>query len=254
MSNLNNSDYPQNDNQICPKGQIYRKGYVRYRGNTKIEVSGNCITATSQSKQKRSDLDREYFAEREKMYKEARRKFSREMPKSCPPGKVLREGYYRQPTYRKAYKRSSGSEVEATEVRGAWVPPTCVPSINEQKKKRLFTLEKNVLHKYGYYDIKNLSSRERHRALNKALKDGFEPLPLLRRVNALFVLNKNRDPLLASKFKEDVDYIRNTKEYQNRPTARQTSTGSRNSRQTSTNSRNSRRQTSMGSRNSRRQY
>lgn len=218
------------NDRSCPLGQIYRRGYTRYRGNTKIQVPGNCITATSQSKLKRSDIDREYLAQREQIQKEARRRFSREMPKKCPPGTVLREGFYRRPTHRRAFRRSSGTEVPGTEVSGAWVPPTCVPSINVQKKKRLFALERGVLGRYGYEDVKHLSTSERHDALDRALADGIEPLPLLRRVNALYVLNKNKDPELAAKFRSDVGYIRSTPEYQNRPTARESSTGSRGSR------------------------
>lgn len=205
--------------QNCPSGQIYRAPYTRYRGDQEIKVSGNCIRSVSQSKQKRSVQDQQYLAERAKIQRKASRMFSREASQKCPPGKVLREGFYRKPAHRKSYKRSSGTNIAATEVKGAWVPPTCVPSINRQKKQRLFVLERGVLKKYGYTDIHDLTTEERHDALDKALKE-IEPLPLLRRVNALYVLNKNKDPELAEKFHEDVEYIRETPTYQNRPTAK----------------------------------
>ena len=241
----------------CPSGRIYRQGYTRRRGNSRVTVPGNCIRATSQSRQKRSVLDRKYLAQRAKMYKTARRKFSKQTPKRCPQGRVLREGFYRQPTRRRSFKRSTGTQVSASTVAGAWVPPTCVPSINRQKKKRLFVLERNVLGKYGYHNVKNLTTGERHEALDKALDDGIEPLPLLRRVNALYVLNKNQDPTLAQKFKQDVNYIRTTQEYQNRPTARPVSRSSRRSsrqgsRRRSSRSRRTSRRTSSRSRRSRR--
>ena len=237
----------------CPSGRIYRQGYTRRRGNSRVTVPGNCIRETSQSRQKRSVRDRKYLAQRAKMYKTARRKFSRQTPKRCPTGRVLREGFYRQPTRRRSFKRSTGTQVPASTVAGAWVPPTCVPSINRQKKKRLFVLERNVLGKYGYHDVKNLTANERHEALDKALDDGIEPLPLLRRVNALYVLNKNQDPTLAQKFKQDVNYIRTTQEYQNRPTARAVSRSSRRgSRRKSSRSRRGSRRKSSRSRRSRR--
>jgi len=212
--------------QKCPAGKIFRRAYTRHRGKSRISVAGNCITATSQSRQKRSVQDRKYLAERAKIQKEARKKFSKKASQKCPPGKVLREGFYRKSTHRRAYSRQSGARIEGSDVAGAWVPPTCVPSINRQKKKRLFVLERNVLAKYGYHNVHTLTARQRHDALDKALRAGIEPLPLLRRVNALYVLNKNKDPELAEKFHEDVDYIRHTKGYQSRPTAKSASSKS----------------------------
>ncbi|AYV81829.1 MAG: hypothetical protein Harvfovirus66_10 [Harvfovirus sp.] len=111
------------------------------------------------------------------------------------------------------------SRGRSVSVKGAWVPPTCAPSINRQKKKRLFSLQRGVLGQYGYKNVDNLSTQQRHKALDKALDSGVKPLPLLRRVNALYVLNKNKDPSLAKKFQADVDYIRKTRAYQNRSTA-----------------------------------
>jgi len=174
-------------------------------------VAASCITATSQSGQKRSVSQKRYLAQRAKIQKEARRRFSRQTPKKCPPGKILREGYHR-----KSYKRTSRGK--SVSVKGAWVPPTCAPSINRQKGKRLFSLERGALGKYGYEDLHELTTQQRHKALDKALSEGIKPLPLLRRVNALYVLNKRKDPALAQKIHSDVDYIRNTKAYQNRST------------------------------------
>ncbi len=192
--------------QSCKQGEIYRIGYVRETNGKMTVVPGKCIRATSQSKLKRSSLDKEYIAEREQIYKNARKRFSKTMPKSCPSGQIIREGYYRR------------SKSKSKTKQGAWVAPTCMLSRNKVKKKRLFTLEQNTLGKYGYHDIENKSDLQRHRALKRALKDGIEPLPLLRRVNALAVLNKNKNPTLSNVFKNDIDYIRNTTEYKQRPT------------------------------------
>ena len=117
-------------NEVCPKGQIYRDGYTRYRGSLRIDVPGNCITATSQSGLKRSVIDKKILEDKAKIHEQARKKFSKTTPKKCPKGKILREGYYRKPS--KKSKKSTGS----------WVAPVCVPSINKVKGTPLFTLEK----------------------------------------------------------------------------------------------------------------
>lgn len=203
----------------CPSGQIWRNSYSRKQNNRLIKVKGKCIRSVSQSKQKRSVQDQAYIKSREKIQKRARRKFSRQASKRCPSGQIMREGYYRKPTRRKSFVKRSGTKVPASRVKGAWVPPVCVDSINPVKKKRLFVLEKGVLGKYGYHGVANLSKEERHDALEQALED-IEPLPLFRRVNALFVLNKNTNPGLAKKYRDDAAWIKTTRKYLNRPTAR----------------------------------
>lgn len=198
--------------QKCSRGQIKRKAYNRQTSRGQVHVPAKCIRATSQSGLKRSTSQKRYLAQRAKIQKEARRKFSRDIPKKCPRGDIVREGFRR-----KSYRRMSrGKNIS---VKGSWVAPTCAPSINRQKGKRLFSLERGTLEKYGYTNLHSKTSQQRHKALDSAIKDGVKPLPLLRRVNALYVLNKNKDPELAKKLHSDVAYIRNTKAYQNRETA-----------------------------------
>ena len=194
---------------MCPTDHIYRVGYTRKVNKKEVTVAGRCIPATSQSGKKTSEIDREAIETRASIHKQAREIFKKDIPKKCSKGKIIREGYFRSP-----YTRASG-----TQVKGVWVKPVCVPSINadgEGKKKQLFRLEPHVLSKYGYHNLHNLSDRQRHIALGKALKDGIKPLSLLRRVNALSVLHKNTDPELSGILKSDLDYIRSTKIYQNR--------------------------------------
>lgn len=209
----------KNSNSKCPSGKIWRRAYSRSRGSQTVKVPGNCIRSVSQSKMKRTIADQEFIRKREKLHKEARRIFKRTTPSKCPRGMIEREGYYRRSTSRKAYTRKSGQKIEATNVSGAWVPPACAPSINREKKQRLFVLEKDVLKKYGYHNVNSLTIGKRRSALSRALSD-IEPLPLYRRVNALYVLQKNTNPALAAKFKEDAEWIKTTKKYQERPTAR----------------------------------
>lgn len=190
----------------CKSGEIFRKGFVRRsKSGSKTKVKGKCIRATSQSKKKRSDSDKKIIAKRQKSYKLARNKFKDELP-NCPKGTIMREGYKRRSSSRSKSKK------------GSWVKPTCVPSLNREKKPRLFVLEKGVLEKYGYKNISELTEKQRHQALNNALED-IEPLPLYRRINALYILQRNSNPDLAARFRDDAEYVKRTKAYANRVTA-----------------------------------
>ena len=167
----------------CKRGEIYRKGYTR-RSSTgrQTRVSGKCIRAQSQSGLKRSDLDRKYLQARERIHQ----KIDAEHPIWCPPGQIARSGFTRQPTRRKSHSRTTRSgrviNVPAVNVKGSVVPPTCVPDVgNPGKGKQLFTLERGVLGKYGYSNVKNMLPKERRKALKRALRD-IDALPLFRRV------------------------------------------------------------------------
>jgi len=211
----------------CPQGKIYREGYIRHINDKNIVVQGDCIKATSQDLHKRSTKDKKYLMERNKMYELARQKFSKEIPSKCPEGTILREGFYKKPTNRRSYKRSTGTSVKESKVKGAWVPPVCVKSINREKKERLFVLEPNVLKKYGYENVQQLSEQQRHKVLNKALKDGIKPLSLFRRIIALGTLTKNTNPRLSELFREDALYVKTTKQYMSRETSKKSKNDSR---------------------------
>lgn len=119
------------------------------------------------------------------------------MSKSCPPGKIRRAGYTR-----KAYRRSDG-----TRVAEARVPASCIKDLGKPGKgKRLFTLKKGGLSKYGY----SLSEIQdvRHSALIKAMEDGVSTGYLWKRLNAIEILNRNTNPKTAEKIKSDMEWLR----------------------------------------------
>ena len=66
-----------------------------------------------------------------------------------------------------------------------------------------------------YFDLKNKSEKERHRALDKALADGIKPLSLFRRINALSVVNQSK-PEMEKIFENDKKYIQSTRAYKER--------------------------------------
>ncbi len=185
----------------CPSGQISRKAYTKKSGT---KVKSKCIKATSQSGKKRSTIDKKIMKRKSKEHSMAREKLGG--PKKCSKGEILREGYKK-----KSYKRSSGKSV-----KGSWTAPSCVKSqTGRPKGKQLFVLEKGTLEKYGYHKIDTITRTARKKALKAALKD-MKPLSLMRRINALYVLNEHKNPKLAAKFHEDAQFIKTTKEYQNR--------------------------------------
>jgi hypothetical protein len=69
----------------------------------------------------------------------------------------------------------------------------------------LFYLEKGTLTKFGY-SMKN-SQQSRHKSLKKAIKS-VKPLSIYRRLNALYVLNKNKHPDNAKIFKDDAEWLK----------------------------------------------
>jgi hypothetical protein len=80
-----------------------------------------------------------------------------------------------------------------------------------KKNKPLFVLEKGGLIKYGYHA--DISENDRHQALSRALADSVKPLSLYRKLNALYVLNKNQNRALAKLYRKDANWIKDTPEY-----------------------------------------
>jgi hypothetical protein len=73
-------------------------------------------------------------------------------------------------------------------------------------KRQLFVLKKGHLTKYGYHA--DLSENKRHEALKKALGE-YSSLSLFRKLNAVYILNKNRDKKRAATFKADSKWVKN---------------------------------------------
>ena len=75
----------------------------------------------------------------------------------------------------------------------------------KHKSRKLFVLKKGHLTKYGYHA--DLSENKRHEALKKALGE-YTSLSLFRKLNAVYVLNKNRDKKRAATFKADANWVK----------------------------------------------
>ena len=61
---------------------------------------------------------------------------------------------------------------------------------------------------HGYVDVKKKTKLSRHRALMRVFRSGEPPLRLFRRLHALVILFKNKDPKLSGIFKEDRNWVK----------------------------------------------
>jgi hypothetical protein len=68
-------------------------------------------------------------------------------------------------------------------------------------------LRKGELKQFGYSSSNSVASR--HRSLAKAIRE-YGDLSVFRKVNVLYVFNKNKNPTLASKFNSDKAWIKRT--------------------------------------------
>ncbi len=119
----------------------------------------------------------------------------------CPRGQIMRSGYRR-----KAYTRADG-----TRVRSARVRRDCIKGRGlhpSRKGPRVIPkLKKGLLEKYGYHGREPVAKR--HTALRKAER-AYGSTNLIRKLNAIYVLNRNTSPSLAAKFKADENWVRRT--------------------------------------------
>lgn len=82
-----------------------------------------------------------------------------------------------------------------------------------QSGRQLFVLKKGALTKYGYHA--DLTEPTRRQALQRAFAT-VTPLSLYRKLNAIYVLNKNRDKKRALIFRSDANWVKTTPEYAQR--------------------------------------
>ena len=184
----------------CPTGQILRKGYKTKTGK---KVNASCIIAQSDTGKKTSDDIKKYLKSKSKIYKMSRDKFPKASKQKCEKGEILKEGYVAQ------RKSKIGKKTEY------WVKPTCIKSVTgkSSKSKKLITILSNgSLKKYGYYNITNLSTTQRHDALTKAISN-IKPISVFRKIMALAIFNKNTNPKFHNLLVKDANWIKTQPQY-----------------------------------------
>ena len=123
--------------------------------------------------------------------------------KSCPPGKILRQGYIatrkKKTLIGRLLKRGTTYRVNPTCINNKGAPGKGPAVIGPLKTGEL---------KAVGYDATD-SASQRHAALAKAV-GSYGRLSTLRKLNAVAVLNKNTSPTRAKTFKTDRNWVKKT--------------------------------------------
>jgi hypothetical protein len=104
---------------------------------------------------------------------------------------------------RDAYTRKNGGKVPCGCIANRGNPGKGFPGPG----KGIGKLREGGLSQFGYHSVKEKSELARHRALMRALRGGEPPLSMYRKLNALYVYNRNTDPKASKIFKADRDWI-----------------------------------------------
>lgn len=115
------------------------------------------------------------------------------------PKKMLRRGYHRKPYYRS----------DGTYVKGARIKPKYIKGSRQGRpmgKKLGIKVKQGSLGKYGYSDIKYLSSSERHSALKKAIK-AYGALKVSQKLHFLTIVQIPH-PSIQKKIKSDLKWLK----------------------------------------------
>jgi hypothetical protein len=116
--------------------------------------------------------------------------------RKCPSRKIRRSAYTR-----KSYTRKDGIRVKGSRVKSACIKDMGKPG----KGKRLFTLKKGELTQHGY-SLKSKADRRR-KALKRSMKKIGKKGTLVKKLNALYVLHKNTNPVYAKKARSDMKWV-----------------------------------------------
>jgi len=199
---------------ICPAGSIHRKGYYRRSYTRKdgarvkgTRVAGGCIKATSALGIKRSVLNKLIMQSRSRSQKRAAKLTRRKTPKRCPKGSIKRVAYMRSGYRRKGYTRKDGTYVKPAYVKKVAVSSGCIKDVGKPGKGRklIGPLMKGALGRFGYHH--SLSAQTRHASLKEAVKS-YGALSVFRKLNAVYVLNKNKSPGMAKVFLSDRNWVK----------------------------------------------
>ncbi len=106
--------------------------------------------------------------------------------KICPKGEIIKKGYITK--------------------NGVKVSPTCITDLGKLGKgiKNIPLLRKGLLTRFGYHG--HLDKEKRHKALKKAVKE-YSAGNVVKKLNAIYVLNRNTNPSLAKIYNSDKKWV-----------------------------------------------
>lgn len=169
----------------------YRKTYVR-KGT---RVMGRCIRSQTTQRESSKNKTRRIRGRMTKRLRGVRK--SLRTLKSCPKGYIVRTAFVR---YSKKGKRTL-------------VPDACIRNVGAPGKGLITggpgigPLRQGDLSKHGYSRIAQMSERDRHAALQKAIAE-YGSLTVWRKLNALYVYTRRTSPATSMSVKQDMDWIR----------------------------------------------
>lgn len=201
--------------KICGKNEIVRKSYITKKGT---KVKENCIPNPGYGEGKRSDWVRKLKSKMSRRRKLLKKKYpDQQSIPICKKGYILREAYGRKYTsqtlkkgFRKGSKTIKPKKKNLTFVKAACIKDRGLPGkwSDTHSEVGIGPLKKGTLGQYGYSKVLELSLKKRQNSLKKAIKN-MNALVVWRKLNAIYVYNKNTNPKLSQKFKKDRDWIKN---------------------------------------------
>jgi hypothetical protein len=172
----------------CSENQILRAAYTRKSGTY---VSAKCIPRVSPYPERYSDFQKRVLGKMTRRLRGYSRAY-RGNNKSCGPGLTLRKAYV-------PYK--SGT-------RGRLVKAACITKRGSSNSGvKIGPIRKGELAKYGYADVDSLRLNQRRGFLKKAVSE-LGSLSVWKKLNVIYVYNKNKNPELAEKFLADRDWVK----------------------------------------------
>lgn len=175
--------------RLCSENQILRKKFTR-KGST---YPAKCIRRVSPYLERFSAFQKRVL---EKMTRRLRglSKEKRGNTKKCGENEILRKAYVR-------YSKSGTRKL----VTGA-----CITKRGSSTSGiKIGPIRSGELSKYGYEGVKTMTRKERRAGLTKAITN-LGGLSVWKKLNVLYVYNKNKNPALASIFNTDKRWIKNT--------------------------------------------
>jgi hypothetical protein len=175
----------------CPANQILRAAYTRKSGS---RVLAKCIRRVSPYEERYSDFQKRVLGKMTRRLSGYSRAY-RGNNRSCGKGFTLRKAYV-------PYK-SSGE-------RGRLVKAACITKRGSSTSGvKIGPIRKGELIKYGYADVSLLPINKRRSALKTAVSQ-LGSLSVWKKLNVIYLYNKNKNPELAEKFVADRDWVRST--------------------------------------------
>jgi len=168
---------------------MYRKSYTRRIKGRNIRVPGRCIRSMKIS--------------RVRGFKRTRRGLT-----SCPSGFIKRSAYVRHTKKGKVYVPEQCIIDRGNPGKG-FISSTKGSKKGSKNSSGIGPLRKGELGKHGYAEVRTLTEKERHTALNRAIRE-YGSLGVWRKLNAVAVYTKHTSPQTSAIFKSDMKWIRET--------------------------------------------